>query len=1196
MAKQTINIGTTANDKKGDSLRAAFQKVNANFTELYTALGLNSDGTLNLGAFEFVGSTMSTTDSTAITIDQAVTVTSDLTVGGDILPSVANGGNLGSLAKPFKSLYVSESTVYFGGVPLSLDSNNELRINNVPLSQTANVPADVSDLTDTTGLLGGDTGDITFAATTISAPNEDEIVIQSKDINGFGTARVTLNSEFGGDARLRAFSSESVDTFTLANGDFATGVWRDNGFGNGVVEFTVAQGIGDFFQNTLFKLTPDNVTISINGGTPFVWNGGTNGAGTDTPGFGTNPIVPATPITITSIEFRYRSESFISVNYDNQEIRLNVQNGGITFDANNTIQMFGDSNIELQSGSDFSISSGQNINISTASSDSISLSTGDLNFTAFDDVNFRGSDSFRLRNTSATAPIRIITDDNNTQKTWAFNPNGSLTFPDATIQSTAFTGEADTLDSVTDRGAITTNNITVGSVITTDITNKLSAATGNIVSSVRFWDSAGANLYVWFDAASTPELVTLGNFGSINGWTVSLSGGNSATITATNPAGYFSISTDVALTGSGTLTFASPDYAPPAPLPIDINVGANTWTFDNSGDLTFPDGTTQTTAFTGSVATGDITFDGVKIQGAGTASGDGNGYSTLELVPDTSLYVNNQYLVIDPTEPQHIHIRAGGTQDASTASLFLGGEKNNVRVIDGTGVRLYNEVRNDTFSSFSDPTNFNTATWYGTPGNYFVEFTEVTAGMGNLAFTFGNDAENRVTVFYGAGESSVLTYGGSSANLGGGVYRFAVVEAPPASPTVLTAIEFQIWTTNENSLELQNNDLTVSVEDDIRITGNDIFSLRNRSTTEGIEIRTDYDNADRVWEFTANGTLNTPGDIVVVGDITGTAGASTLVLRAQPSSNTAIQLNNIVDSEIRTVANLVIRTDVSNTPDVWTFGTDGGLTFPDATVQSTAFTGNAATVDITNTNGIDTNYSITFVENRDGAEILRADVDLTFNSWSNTLTTGNVAIKQTLTGGVNDGSDFIITTVENPNRNNASNIGIYPGLASGTASEAGFVSIVGGGSDVVGLAGGDVYLRGGAHSNGGTNGTVRVESILKIDDGVHEKFQTKTSATGTVVHDCSLGHIFYHTLPSSNWTVNLTNLNLAVGYATTVTIVIEQGATGYYPNALQIAGNAQPFVWQGNTTPTPSTNRIDVVTFSILYDGLYTVLGQLTGF
>ena len=42
MAKQTINVGTTANDKKGDSLRAAFQKVNANFTELYNLTGAAS--------------------------------------------------------------------------------------------------------------------------------------------------------------------------------------------------------------------------------------------------------------------------------------------------------------------------------------------------------------------------------------------------------------------------------------------------------------------------------------------------------------------------------------------------------------------------------------------------------------------------------------------------------------------------------------------------------------------------------------------------------------------------------------------------------------------------------------------------------------------------------------------------------------------------------------------------------------------------------------------------------------------------------------------------------------------------------------------------------------------------------------------------------------------------------------------------
>lgn len=37
MSKQTIGIGTTANDGTGDPLRTAFDKTNDNFTELYDA-------------------------------------------------------------------------------------------------------------------------------------------------------------------------------------------------------------------------------------------------------------------------------------------------------------------------------------------------------------------------------------------------------------------------------------------------------------------------------------------------------------------------------------------------------------------------------------------------------------------------------------------------------------------------------------------------------------------------------------------------------------------------------------------------------------------------------------------------------------------------------------------------------------------------------------------------------------------------------------------------------------------------------------------------------------------------------------------------------------------------------------------------------------------------------------------------------
>ena len=63
MAKQTINVGSTANDGTGDKLRDAFVKVNSNFTELY-----NDDA----------GDVNSVNAGTGISVDQttgAVTVT-----------------------------------------------------------------------------------------------------------------------------------------------------------------------------------------------------------------------------------------------------------------------------------------------------------------------------------------------------------------------------------------------------------------------------------------------------------------------------------------------------------------------------------------------------------------------------------------------------------------------------------------------------------------------------------------------------------------------------------------------------------------------------------------------------------------------------------------------------------------------------------------------------------------------------------------------------------------------------------------------------------------------------------------------------------------------------------------------------------------------------------------------------------------
>ncbi len=179
-------------------------------------------------------------------------------------------------------------------------------------------------------------------------------------------------------------------------------------------------------------------------------------------------------------------------------------------------------------------------------------------------------------------------------------------------------------------------------------------------------------------------------------------------------------------------------------------------------------------------------FDGVrthvrsKILNKGTFYGgdadssDGLNRDTIKLVPDEELRRNNsdQYLVIDPTygEPGHIHIRAGGTIDQSTADLFLGGELNNVRLSDlgnyvqisaddGTGagttkqwrfdsvggltlpsgagiigqdgIRLWGQGEMSSTAYFGLPSNTDAASTYLTIGNYSSTGVLIQAGTTN---------------------------------------------------------------------------------------------------------------------------------------------------------------------------------------------------------------------------------------------------------------------------------------------------------------------------------------------------------------------------------------------------------------------------------------------------------------------------------
>lgn len=218
---------------------------------------------------------------------------------------------------------------------------------------------------------------------------------------------------------------------------------------------------------------------------------------------------------------------------------------------------------------------------------------------------------------------------------------------------------------------------------------------------------------------------------------------------------------------------------------ITVN-GVSTWTFDTNGDVTFPDSTIQTTAYTGTalkIANGNSNIDiatidsdvtittnnniwtfntagNLNLPGGGivdgsdfdvdiiagndgansvfghvsfetngpiglnsltfnslgeitvstadandglikwvaNSSGDGFGFTTMVLVPDTTVEGYDQYLIIDPTGPDHIHIRAGGTQDNSIAQLYLGGENSHFLVDSGENPPVYVTSNNNTWT------------------------------------------------------------------------------------------------------------------------------------------------------------------------------------------------------------------------------------------------------------------------------------------------------------------------------------------------------------------------------------------------------------------------------------------------------------------------------------------------------------------
>jgi hypothetical protein len=142
-------------------------------------------------------------------------------------------------------------------------------------------------------------------------------------------------------------------------------------------------------------------------------------------------------------------------------------------------------------------------------------------------------------------------------------------------------------------------------------------------------------------------------------------------------------------------------------------------------------------------------------------------------------------------------------------------------------------------------------------------------------------------------------------------------------------------------------------------------------------------------------------------------------------------------------------------------------------------------------------------------------------------------------------------------------------------------------------ANGDVTVNGDLVANSSVTATA---DMVQLRD-IQEITTPIVGATGATTHNAALARIFVHSGIAGAFTANFTNVGLTSGYATTLTLVLVQGATPRVPTMGTIDGNAVTFSWQGNVTPLGTASRTDVVTFSVINSGgTYLVYGQLVSF
>lgn len=122
-------------------------------------------------------------------------------------------------------------------------------------------------------------------------------------------------------------------------------------------------------------------------------------------------------------------------------------------------------------------------------------------------------------------------------------------------------------------------------------------------------------------------------------------------------------------------------------------------------------------------------------------------------------------------------------------------------------------------------------------------------------------------------------------------------------------------------------------------------------------------------------------------------------------------------------------------------------------------------------------------------------------------------------------------------------------------------------------------------------GGIRVQEMI-------EDIVDVAPVTNQYTLDYDNGNIFYaNTAATANFAINVTNAPTDNGRTFTVTLVYQQGATGYIPTSFLVDGVSQVIRWVFGATPVPTNGagKIDIFNFTLIRrDSAWIVLGNAT--